>query len=748
MIKKFSILLILIIFTGQLFAQKKVWVNFAEEALARNDYYSATKHYLKALTYDSLDIGIHYNLGKSYLGYFQLNLALKEFEIVKNSNAYIEFPEVDFYLAKVYKHKGDYKKSNELFSYFVRNYNGENQYLKDFAKNENKVFKSLLELLKDTSIVQIKNVNILSNSSSAEFAPYFLNDSLMWYTSNKLTEINKDGEINPKSRNYTNIHSAIKKDSVWVDSELINFDLEDGDIANSFFDLTDSLIYFTYCSPEGCDIWTIKVQKNKFIEPIKLSINEPNFITTNPNITEINNVKVMFFSSNREGGKGNMDIYMSSFKNNSWTKPQNLGNSINSKGNEITPYFHKDSNVLYFSSDWHCNLGGFDIFKSTYLQNFSSPINIGIPYNTSRNDLYYTRIDSLKGFLTSNRIGSKTDNLEVCCNDIYEFNITPKKVEIDTLPVSPQKVVENQIIALLDHIPVRLFFHNDIPNPDSRDTITSLNYLETYFDYILLKDTYKEEYPKSLAKDKRDEGVLLIDSFFINNVEKGMVDLEYFADTLYNILQKGFSIQITAKGYASPLAKNDYNINLSKRRINSFQNYLRGYPKGDFNQFLDSTAQNGAYLFITTLPNGEEKSNPFVSDNYYDIRNSIYNPAAAYERRVEVEDLFLIDDKKNLPLVAFKGDNQFTIDLGVQDSLAFTFDLLLQNQLYKSIKILDTEVSCGCTKLAISNMEISPLHRQKLKVSIIKEEPGNYKSQLKFITEDQVYFIDLIFEVR
>lgn len=748
MIKKFTFLLIILIFSGQLFAQKKVWVDFAEESLANNDYYSATKHYLKALSYDSLDFEIRYNLGRSYLGYFQLNLAQEEFNKVKKSNQYINFPEVDFYLAKVHKLKGEYIKSNELFSYFVRNYNGDNKYLKEFAINENKVFKSLLDLLKDTSKVLIDNVTILSNSTSAEFAPHLLNDTLMWYTSNKLTELNKEGEIVSKSSTYTNIHSAIKKDSVWIDNDLISLSLKQGDVANTFFDSSDSLIYFTFCTEEGCDIWTVKIQNSKLIDAKKLSINEPNYITTNPSITKIKNEKTIFFSSNREGGKGNMDIYMSTFKNNSWTTPQNLGNSINTKGNEVTPYFYQDSNLLYFSSDWHCNLGGFDIFKSTFSNRFSSPINIGIPYNTSRNDLYYTRIDSLNGFLTSNRIGSKTDNFEVCCNDIFEFEIIPKKVKIDTFPVSPQKVVESQIIALLDHIPVRLFFHNDIPNPDSRDTVTSLNYLETYFDYILLKETYKKEYPKSLAKNKRDEGALLIDSFFINNVEKGMLDLEYFADTLYNILQKGFSIQITAKGYASPLAKNDYNINLSKRRINSFQNYLRGFPKGDFNQFLDSTAANGAYLYITTLPNGEEKSNPFVSDNFYDVRNSIYNPAAAYERRVEVEDLFLIDDKKNLPLIAFKGDNQFSIDLGIQDSLAFTIDLLLQNQLFQSINILDSEVSCGCTQLAISSMEILPLHRQKLKVSITKEEPGNYKSQLKLITEDQVYFIDLIFEVR
>ena len=62
----------------------------------------------------------------------------------------------------------------------------------------------------------------------------------------------------------------------------------------------------------------------------------------------------------------------------------------------------------------------------------------------------------------------------------------------------------------------------------------------------------------------------------------------------------------------------------------------------NYTQYLNNTAPNGAQLIIQTLPNGEELSNPFVSDNYYDVRNSIYNPAAAFERRVEVEDVILL----------------------------------------------------------------------------------------------------------
>ena len=90
------------------------------------------------------------------------------------------------------------------------------------------------------------------------------------------------------------------------------------------------------------------------------------------------------------------------------------------------------------------------------------------------------------------------------------------------------------------------------------------------------------------------------------------------------------------KGYASPLAKSNYNVNLTKRRIASFTNYLRQYEDGKMVPYLNGTASNGATLSILKIPYGEYLASREVSANSNDQRNSVYSVKAGLERKIEV----------------------------------------------------------------------------------------------------------------
>ncbi len=114
-----------------------------------------------------------------------------------------------------------------------------------------------------------------------------------------------------------------------------------------------------------------------------------------------------FFASDREGGFGGWDLYLSYKEGTNWTKPINLGPAVNTPGDEITPYF--DGLNLYFASDYHLGFGGFDVFMAEQGEGrWLKSTNLGQPVNSSTDD-YGMIMDSYRnfGYMVSNRSGGK-----------------------------------------------------------------------------------------------------------------------------------------------------------------------------------------------------------------------------------------------------------------------------------------------------------------------------------------------------
>jgi hypothetical protein len=126
----------------------------------------------------------------------------------------------------------------------------------------------------------------------------------------------------------------------------------------------------------------------------------------------------LYFASDMPGGFGKKDIYRSTLVNGRWSKPENLGEHINTSQDETYPYLYKD-NVLYFASNGHAGLGGLDLFKATITSSgFGDVENLGYPIN-SRADDFGIIIDPKQehGFFTSNRNGEGIND------DLFEFDI-------------------------------------------------------------------------------------------------------------------------------------------------------------------------------------------------------------------------------------------------------------------------------------------------------------------------------------
>ncbi|TAK44582.1 MAG: DUF2225 domain-containing protein [Saprospiraceae bacterium] len=161
------------------------------------------------------------------------------------------------------------------------------------------------------------------------------------------------------------------------------------------------------------------------------------YIAKSPCVGELFGKEVMFFVSNMEGGQGGYDIYYATYKGNGqYADPVNLGPKINTVGDEDTP-FYRDG-ILYFSSTGHPGIGGYDIFMSTWNGTmWSKPQNMGLPYNSSADDLYFMLDkEGYHGLLTSNRIaeGARSLMSRTTTDDIY--NIILKKIEANLVALS------------------------------------------------------------------------------------------------------------------------------------------------------------------------------------------------------------------------------------------------------------------------------------------------------------------------
>ena len=148
--------------------------------------------------------------------------------------------------------------------------------------------------------------------------------------------------------------------------------------------------------------------------------------------------KRIYFSSDMPGGQGGSDIYVSRFENNTWTKPENLGPEINTKGNELFPFVYKDSLLCFASNGWG-GMGGLDNFRSVLKNGKPQKIeNMGAPINSPADDFGFIMNNFGKnGFFSSNRAGGKGSD------DIYRFTYKMRPTNIILVDQDEVKAVPN-----------------------------------------------------------------------------------------------------------------------------------------------------------------------------------------------------------------------------------------------------------------------------------------------------------------
>lgn len=635
-----------LLFCSTLFAQnmEQQILEEANQYFLEGDYFSAANTYARLLNESAnAPIDISYKYATTLRLYNSYSESAHWYQYVYTKDSLNQYPDAIFWYALMEKQIGNYDISITSLKKYIEKSTNSNYITR--AKIELKSCEQAKWIIRDTIPVTIDHLGANINTPYSEFGAIQLEDTALYFSSLRRVVDENEGAILPGvfvSKIFRSKMSIAGFSNAKEFTNIIN-DAKTNN-GNISFSADKTKLFFSRCTntttKPNCEIWVSEWVKNKWKKPERLTrrINMPGHTSTQPCYISGDDFDVLYFASDRANGFGGLDLWYSIVKQGKYGDPVNLGSNINSIGDEITPFYHVSDSTLYFSSDTHEGIGGFDIFKSKGgLNQWSKPKNIGVPINSTANDIYFSVNETDNdGYLTSNRAGSFYIKGETCCHDIYyyEWNKNPPQTTIsqDTLFIDTTNFAQR----IKDILPLTLYFHNDEPDPGTSKTTTDKNYQTTLANYFALKDLYQSEYAKGLSSLEAEKAKKDIDDFFNDYVKKGFSDLSLFTNWLLADLEQGNKIKITIKGYTSPLHTAEYNMKLAMRRISSLKNYIYDYRNGIFSKYINGTSANIGKLELHDAPLGKTEANILVSDNPNDIRNSVFSRAAALERKIQI----------------------------------------------------------------------------------------------------------------
>ena len=393
-------------------------------------------------------------------------------------------------------------------------------------------------------------------------------------------------------------------------------------------------LYFTRARTDDpslrCEIWRARKLKRGWATPQKLrgDVNIPGYTATHPSVGRLkDSTVILYFVSNRPGGMGGMDLWYTLLHGDRSGECVNLGPQINSPADEITPFYDQPNEVLYFSSDRMGGRGGHDIYCAVGQRNsWQKAEAVCGCLNSEQNDIYYTVTEHdpasgfpVGGYLASNRADSYYMSDSMCCNDLYRWGLDTalilERIAADT--VESIDTIAERVRRFM--FPLFLYFHNDEPDPMSRQSVTETTYPDCQRHYAELRGEYIS---RQTNADDSAMMALFFDTCVVGNYQR----VELLFDYIESLLDDGKSIILTIAGYASPVFKSEYNQLLSARRIGSFINMVRAWRGGVFED-----AMTDGRLFVQQQPHGAVQ--PTTESQ---SKDPVYGLPAALARRIEI----------------------------------------------------------------------------------------------------------------
>jgi hypothetical protein len=291
-----------------------------------------------------------------------------------------------YYLANAYRINNQLEKALDTYEIFKKNLNPE-IYDSAVVRLQMQSCLNALELMRNPLYVREKNLGNMINEGNSEFYPVISNneDLLVFSRSEPFYDaILYSTKINGRWSAPTNMNEVLKVDK----------DLFPTSISN------DGKTLYLYSSADFDGIiYTSRFENGTWTPLLKLN-DHINTKYWESHATIAHDDKKLYFTSNRKGTIGGLDIYVSERDSTGdWGVAENLGPVINTIYNEESPFLTSDDKNLFFSSRGHFNMGGYDIFYSKKKENneWSVPVNAGYPLNTTDDDVFFKPLN--EGYL-------------------------------------------------------------------------------------------------------------------------------------------------------------------------------------------------------------------------------------------------------------------------------------------------------------------------------------------------------------
>lgn len=311
----------------------------------------------------------------------------------------------------------------EFDKFFTYDYIGDKEYME--VKEVLPSVKALAKLYANPVVFDPKPVGGVS-SNKDEYLGSLTPDNRYFYYIRKV-------DVDPNSKNRID-GAPIEPREIFMMSKNLDGNYDSGSPLTDPFNKSynngaatitadNKEMYFVICDQgtvESCDIWVSRMENGAWGELKRMDGNiNSGYWDSQPSVSY--DGSVLIFASNRPGGFGKSDLYISTRRpDGGWTPAQNMGDSINTPESEISPFLHSDSQTLYFSSQGHPGMGDYDIFytRKTGSGAWEHPMNLGYPINNKESDVsFFVSLDGKTGFYASSKLDGPGGY------DIYSFTM-------------------------------------------------------------------------------------------------------------------------------------------------------------------------------------------------------------------------------------------------------------------------------------------------------------------------------------
>jgi peptidoglycan-associated lipoprotein len=587
-------------------------IETAEASLLIPDYYTALEWYENAYK-ETRDPDIANKIATLQIKLRDYTRAERWLEKIVEKDQGEQYPYAVFQYAQVLKVNGKYQESIDAFNFYA----GLNASDSLLALADNEVAGIQLAVKSKPPVdLVVKNVGKTVNYSYTDAAPWLGSDGNLYFASMRTRELitlnGKEGDY------YLKIYSsAPDEENTWKTAKPLDSKInrEGYHTGNPSISPDGSRMFFTRSELTGNDLSSSKIfmsvsKAQNWGAPVELQGINGNYIAKQAAPGVLFAKEVLFFSSNMAGGFGGYDLYYSDrISDDTYTRPVNLGPMINSPGDEETPFYLNGK--IYFSSNGHPGLGGFDIFRSDWNgQEWGKSENLGAGYNSSYDDIFFSVNEEGKlGFLVSNRPDEESRSMKskTCCDDIYQFHIRDIVIDLITTVYEGTNPLPGAKVTVFEVDRGKTGKSKQLSNDNANDFQFPLDQDKAYkvlverdgytpaefeFNTVGLVDNFTKRVTVKMVKKPVDnsgmETVTINEPIRLNNIyydfddDKILPDAEKDLAFLVELMKKYPDMVIELSSHTDAQGNDAYNERLSQRRAQSAKNWMvaKGIKEG------------------------------------------------------------------------------------------------------------------------------------------------------------------------